>query len=61
MRMPLALATTLTLTTSVVGAQPDGSQPMPVTVDNFVRAETNLYFGNALKDSVVLATFHHRR
>jgi len=49
--MPLALATALTLTTSVVGAQPDGSQ----------RAETDLYFGNALKDSGVLATFHHRR
>ncbi|RYD34094.1 MAG: DUF1254 domain-containing protein, partial [Verrucomicrobiaceae bacterium] len=34
----------------------------PVTVDNFVRAESDLYFANLLKDSGgQLAKFNHRR
>jgi hypothetical protein len=36
--------------------------PRPVTVDNFVRAESDLYFGGILKDSRgALGTFNHRR
>ena len=36
--------------------------PRLVTVDNFVRAESDLYFGGALKDSGgALGKFHHRR
>lgn len=36
--------------------------PQPVTVDNFVRAESDLYMGGILKDSGgQLGTFNHRR
>jgi hypothetical protein len=36
--------------------------PQPVTVDNFVRAESDLYFGRILKDSGgALGKFNHRR
>ncbi|MBR1128135.1 DUF1254 domain-containing protein [Bradyrhizobium iriomotense] len=35
--------------------------PVPVTVDNFVRAETDLYLGNAARDAGgVGKLFHHR-
>jgi hypothetical protein len=40
-------------------AQPAG-EPVPVTADNFVRAETDLYFGNAVKDGG-FGKFHHNR
>ncbi|MGC4075024.1 MAG: DUF1254 domain-containing protein [Nibricoccus sp.] len=34
----------------------------PVTVDNFIRAETDLYFGGMLKDSAgAMGSFSHRR
>lgn len=33
----------------------------PVTVDNFQRAESDLYFGNAAKDAGGPGRFHHRR
>ena len=34
----------------------------PVTLDNFVRAESDMYFGGALKDSGgALGKFNHRR
>jgi hypothetical protein len=32
-----------------------------VTVDNFIRAESDLYFGGILKDSSAIGTFNHRR
>jgi hypothetical protein len=36
--------------------------PQPVTADNFVRAESDQYFGGILKDSGgALGKFHHRR
>jgi hypothetical protein len=36
--------------------------PVPVTVDNFVRAESDLYFGGIVKDSGgALGKFNHRR
>ena len=36
--------------------------PVPVTADNFVRAESDLYFGGILKDSGgALGKFNHRR
>ncbi|QIF05338.1 DUF1214 domain-containing protein [Roseimicrobium sp. ORNL1] len=38
------------------------ADPVPVTVDNFIRAESDLYFTNLLKDSGgVLGKFNHRR
>jgi hypothetical protein len=38
------------------------ADPVPVTVDNFIRAESDLYFSNLLKDSGgALGKFNHRR
>ena len=34
---------------------------VPVTVDNFQVAESDLYFGNAIKDAGGPGVFHHRR
>ena len=34
---------------------------VPVTVDNFVRAESDLYFGNAAKDAGGTGKFFHHR
>ena len=42
-------------------AQTDSSKPAPVTIDNFARAESDLYFGGLLKDSGGLGKFSHRR
>jgi len=36
-------------------------QSVPVTVDNFIRAETDMYFGNAIKDAGGIGKFVHRR
>jgi len=36
------------------------TRPIPVTIDTFARAESDLYMGNALKDAP-LGKFHHRR
>ena len=38
-----------------------GERPGPVTVDNFIRAESDLYFGGILKDSGAIGKFIHRR
>ena len=35
--------------------------PQPVTVENFVRAESDTYFANLLKESGRLGVFSHRR
>jgi hypothetical protein len=37
------------------------SAPIPVTPDNFVRAETDLYFGGVVKDSGGIGKFIHNR
>jgi hypothetical protein len=45
-------------------AQPASQVPasrVPVTADNFARAESDLYFGNAVKDSDGVGKMHHRR
>ena len=34
---------------------------VPVTVDNFARAESDLYFAGVLKDSGAIGRFNHRR
>ena len=41
-------------------AQSTGA-PVPVTVDNFVRAESDTYIGNFVKESGGLGKFSHRR
>src|SRR5262245_59149793 len=37
------------------------SKSVPITIDNFVRAESDRYFGNALKDAGDLGKFGHHR
>jgi hypothetical protein len=44
-----------------VAAAGQGGKAVPVTVDNFVRAESDMYFANTLKLSGGLAAFHHGR
>jgi hypothetical protein len=48
----------LVLAATAVHAQ---GPAVPVTVDNFVRAETDMYFGAVLKDSGGVGRFVHRR
>ncbi len=54
----LALALTAA---SPAWAQKPSSGSVPVTVDNFIRAESDLYFDGILKDSGGLGKFLHRR
>jgi hypothetical protein len=46
--------------TGTAQAQPAGSA-IPVTVGNFIRAESDKYFGGILKDSGAIGKFLHRR
>jgi hypothetical protein len=55
-RKPIALLGSL-----VLAAVAHAQATHPVTVDNFVRAESDLYFGGLLKDSGALGKFNHRR
>lgn len=41
-------------------AETPAGAPVPVTVENFIRAESDLFFGNAVKDSG-FGKFYHRR
>ncbi len=41
-------------------AQPSAAGPVPVTVDNFIRAETDLYMGNIVKDGGLGKLIHRR-
>ncbi len=54
----LALATTLIVIELLV--QPVSAQTVPLTVENFRRAESDLYFGNAVKNGG-FGKFHHYR
>ncbi|MCP4620141.1 MAG: DUF1254 domain-containing protein [Bradyrhizobium sp.] len=42
-------------------AGPAHAQSVPVTVDNFTRAESDLYMGNAIKDAGGIGKLHHNR
>jgi hypothetical protein len=42
-------------------AQSSSGNAVPVTVDNFIRAESDKYFGGLLKDSGGIGKFSHRR
>jgi hypothetical protein len=55
----VAFLVSVLLLATAAAAQED--KPVPVTPDNFVRAETDLYFGNLLKESGGLGKFNHRR
>jgi len=48
------------LVPATAGAQASGDKPVPVTADNFVRAESDLYFAGIVKDGG-LGKFVHRR
>ena len=54
-----ALALTLAALKGVCAQSPTGN-PVRVTPDNFVRAETDLYFGSAVKDGGFGKFSHHR-
>ena len=45
----------------VASAQSPPANTVPVTVDNFIRAESDLYFAASLKDSGAIGNFLHRR
>ena len=55
-RTAVFLASTLALS-SIVYAQ----DTVPVTIDNFARAESHLYFGNAIKEASGIGKFFHSR
>ena len=46
---------------AALSATAHAEPPVPVTVDNFIRAETDHYFSNAQKDAGGLAKFAHHR
>jgi hypothetical protein len=50
----------LATASSVAFGQIPTNNAIPVTVDNFTRAESDLYFGNAVKDGA-FGKFHHNR
>ncbi len=62
MSRPTLVVLALTLVSITEGqtqSSADGS--ISVTVDNFIRAESDLYMGNLAKESGGLAKLHHRR
>lgn len=54
-----ALAAVLATSTSIAFAQSSG-EAVPVTIDNFARAESDLYMGGTIKDGG-FGKFHHNR
>lgn len=62
--MKIAYACTLAVALATFGGSQTTAlavEAVPVTVDNFVRAESDLYFGNAIKDADGPGKLHHRR
>jgi hypothetical protein len=58
------LISALTTAFAAIGmthAQSPSGTPIPVTVDNFVRAESDLYMGNVVKQNGGVGRLHHRR
>jgi hypothetical protein len=58
-RAPVCIALALAVTNSVAFAQPSGTA-IPVTVDNYNRAQTDVYFGQTVKAGN-LGKFRHGR
>ena len=50
----------LALPASAFAQSPSGN-PVPVTVENFTRAESDVYFAKLVKESSGLAKYHHAR
>jgi hypothetical protein len=57
MRRAVLSATILLLSAPLASAQ----SPAPVTVDNFTRAESDLYFGNTIKEAGGIGKLYHHR
>jgi len=58
----LACASTIVLTTAGAAyAQTDAKTPVPVTLDNFPRAESDTYLANLVKEAGGLGRFVHHR
>jgi hypothetical protein len=60
MRSGVALLGAMCVIAGAVQAQQPGAT-VPVTVDNFIRAETDLYLGNGVKDSGGIGKLGHKR
>jgi hypothetical protein len=58
MRIPNSLIGVLAAAAAF--AQPAGG-PVPVTVDNFTRAESDLYFGNVIQEAGGIGRLHHKQ
>ena len=52
---------TTTKTDAGTQTQSAGSKPVPVTADNFNRAESDLYFASSVKQAGGVGKFHHNR
>jgi hypothetical protein len=59
MKAPALLSLAVTLA-AVNPAQAQTGNSIPVTVDNFIRAETDLYFGAVVKENGFGKFEHHR-
>jgi hypothetical protein len=59
-RMKTAVALSLAATSSVALAQPPSGAAVPVTVDNYNRAQSDVYFGLGVKNGA-FGKFLHRR
>jgi hypothetical protein len=57
----LAASVVATVALGAARAQPGPKAPVPVTVENFVRAESDLYFGNVIKDGGFAKFYHFRQ
>jgi hypothetical protein len=55
-----ACALILTVSVQAASGQSSSDNTVPVTVDNFIRAESDLYFGNLVKEGA-FGKFTHRR
>jgi len=60
LRTSVCVALALAATSSVALAQPPSGTAVPVTVDNYNRAQSDVYFGQTVKAGV-LGKFRHRR
>lgn len=56
-----AFCVAVVLIVGAVAQEATGADPLPVNADNFVRAESDLYFGNLVKDAGGTGTFVHHR
>jgi hypothetical protein len=59
-RIPICAALSLAATSSVAFAQPPSGTAVPVTVDNYIRAQTDVYFGQTVKAGALGKLRHGR-